>query len=267
LYRPSGAQVPLADLRGPAQIPAFVSSPPGSKCGKADFHLLFRRILTWSRSHLLLALLPLLIGCWRIGEPEESPAQVTWAAYPDTVVTGSVFSFEFAGPVSPDACGRLDTVIVVMGDSSLVLTGRRSVYDTMCANGPVSFYEARPMRLPRSGNWSIRTAEGRDLGTIVAIDSGSFSPMRAIGEGTLHLAGGCLLFGPGWIGNQRPFALRGAPAGLDQYAGTDRRVFVDGHLAGFTLCGAFGSRPVIRVSRATVTDSMGAQYYTGENDD
>ena len=262
LYRPSGAQVPLADLRGPAQIPAFVSSPPGSKCGKADFHLLFRRILTWSRSHPPLALLPLLTACWRIGEPEESAAQVTWAAYPDTVVTGSVFSFEFAGPVSPDACGRLDTVIVVVGDSSLVLTGRRSVYDTMCANGPGSFYEARPMRLPRSGNWSIRTAEGRDLGAIVAIDSGSFSPMRAIGEGTLHTAGGCLLFGPGWIGNQRPFALRGVPAGLDRHAGTDRRVYVDGHLAGFTLCGPFGSRPVIRVSRAAVTDSMGAQYYT-----
>lgn len=267
LYRPSGAQVPLADLRGPAQIPAIVSSPPGSKCGKADFHLLFRRILTWSRSHLLLALLPLLTACWRIGEPEESAAQVTWAAYPDTVVTGSVFSFEFAGPVSPDACGRLDTVIVVVGDSSLVLTGRRSVYDTMCANGPVSFYEARPMRLPRSGSWSVRTAEGRDLGAIVAIDSGSFSPMRAIGEGTLHSAGGCLLFGPGWIGNQRPFALRGAPAGLDRHAGTDRRLYVDGHLDGFTLCGAFGSRPVIRVDRAAVTDSTGAQYYTGEDDD
>jgi hypothetical protein len=211
--------------------------------------------------------MPLQAACWRIGEPVESSAEVTWAAYPDTVVTGSVFSFEFAGPVSPDACGRLDTVIVLVEDSTLVLSGRRSVYDTMCANGPVSFYEARPVQLPRSGTWSIRTAEGRDLGTIVAVDSGSFSPMRAIGEGTLHSAGGCLLFGPGWIGNQRPFALRGAPEGLDRLAGTDIRVYVDGHLAGFTLCGAFGSRPVIRVSRATVTDSTGAQYYTGEEGD
>ena len=40
-----------------------------------------------------------------------------------------------------------------------------------------------------------------------------------------------------------------------------------GRLEGFTLCGAFGSRPVIRVNRATVTDSTGAQYYTGEDDD
>ena len=31
LYRPSGAQVPLADPDAPAQIPAFMSSPPGSK--------------------------------------------------------------------------------------------------------------------------------------------------------------------------------------------------------------------------------------------
>jgi len=267
LYRPSGVQVPLADPGGPAQIPAFMSFPPGSKCGKADFHLQFKRVLTWSRGRLLLALLPVFVGCWRIGEPTESSAQVTWAAYPDTVVTGSVFSFEFAGPVSPDACGRLDTVIVAFGDSTLVLSARRSVYDTMCANGPVSFYEARPVRLPGSGTWSIRTAEGRDLGAIVAIDSGSFSPMRAIGEGTLHSAGGCLLFGPGWIGNQRPFALRGAPEGLERQAGTDRRIFVDGRLEGFTLCGVFGSRPVIRVSRATVTDSTGAQYYTGEDDD
>jgi len=266
LYRPSGAQVPLADPGDPAQIPAFMSSPSGSQCGKADFQLQFIRLMTWPRGHLLLALLPLFVGCWRIGEPTESSALVTWAAYPDTVVTGSVFSFEFAGPVSPDACGRLDTVIVALGDSALVLSARRSVYETMCAKGPVSFYEARPVRLLRSGTWNIRSAEGRDLGAIVAIDSGSFSPMRAVGEGTLHSAGGCLLFGPGWIGNQRPFALRGAPEGLQQQAGTDRRVFVDGRLEGFTLCGAFGSRPVIRVGLATVTDSTGAQYYTGEDD-
>ncbi len=192
---------------------------------------------------------------------------MTWAAYPDTVVVGSVFSLEYAGPISPDACGRLDTVVVVLGDSTVELSGRRSVYDTMCANGPVSFYEARPVRLPRPGTWSVRTAQGRDLGAIVAVDSGSFSPMRAIGEGTLHSAGGCLLFGPGWIGNQRPFALQGVTDGLDPLAGTDRRVFVDGRLAGFTLCGAFGSRPVIRVSRATVTDSTGAQYYSDVDGD
>lgn len=210
----------------------------------------------------LLSLLVVVSACWRIGEPEESPALVTWAAYPDTVVVGSVFSLELAGPVSPDACGRLDTVIVEVGDSTLEVSGRRSVFDTMCAKGPVSFYEARPVRLPSSGAWTVRTKEGRDLGSIVAIDSGSFSPMRAIGEGTLRSAGGCLLFGPGWIGNQRPFALGGTTGESGRYAGTDRRVFVDGHLAGFTLCGSFGSRPVIRVSELTVTDSTGAQYYS-----
>jgi hypothetical protein len=267
LYRPSGAQVPLADPDGRVQICGLASSPPETKCGKAVFHLQFNRVVTGARGLLLLPLLLAPAGCWRIGEPTESAALVTWAAYPDTVVAGSVFSFEFAGPVSPDACGRLDTVIVAIEDESVVLSARRSVYDTMCASGPVSFYEARPVRIPRSGIWSVRTAEGRNLGAIVVTDSGSFSPMRAIGDGTLHAAGGCLLFGPGWIGNQRPFALRGAPEGLEGQAGTDRRIFVDGRLEGFTLCGAFGSRPVIRVNRATVTDSTGAQYYTGEDDD
>ena len=266
LYRTFGVQVPLADPDGRVQICPCMSSPPATRCRKADLHLQSKRVVSWSGGLLLLPLLLLPAGCWRIGEPTESSALVTWAAYPDTVVTGSVFSFEFAGPVSPDACGRLDTVVVSFEDSAVVLSARRSVYDTMCANGPVSFYQARPVRLPRSGTWSIRTAGGRDLGAIVAIDSGSFSPMRAIGEGTLHSAGGCLLFGPGWIGNQRPFALRGAPQALNRQAGTDRRILVDGRLEGFTLCGAFGSRPVIRVSRATVTDSTGAQYYTDQSD-
>ena len=266
LYRPFGVQVPLADPDGRVQICRFMRSRLESKRGKADFYLQSKRIVIRSRGLLLLLILPFIAGCWRIGEPTESAALVTWTAYPDTVVTGSVFSFEFAGPVSPDACGRLDTVVVSFEDSAVVLSARRSVYDTMCANGPVSFYEARPVSLPRSGTWSVRTAEGRDLGAIVAIDSGSFSPMRAIGEGTLHSAGGCLLFGPGWIGNQRPFALRGAPQALNRQAGTDRRILVDGRLEGFTLCGALGSRPVIRVRRATVTDSTGAQYYTDQSD-
>lgn len=202
-----------------------------------------------------------LSACWRIGEPTEHPALITWAAYPDTVVAGSVFSFEFAGPVSPDACGRLDTVFVQVGDSTVILSGRRSVYDTMCSDTRVSFYEARALEIPNAGVWKVRTVEGRDLGSFVAVDSGSFSPMRATGEGTLQSAGGCLLFGPGWIGNQRPFVLRGDTAGLARLAGSDRRVKLDGHLAGFTLCGAWGSRPVIRVDSASVSDSTGLQYY------
>ena len=205
-----------------------------------------------------------LSACWRIGEPTDRPALITWAAYPDTVVTGSVFSFELAGPISPDACGRLDTVLVEVGDSAVILSGRRSVYDTMCSSARVSFYEARALEMPHSGTWRVRTIEGRDLGSFVAVDSGSFSPMRAIGEGTLHSAGGCLLFGPGWIGNQRPFAIRGDTTGLARLAGSDRRVRLDGHLAGFTLCGAWGSRPVIRVESAVVTDSTGLQYYDEE---
>jgi hypothetical protein len=200
-------------------------------------------------------------ACWRIGEPTESAALVTWAAYPDTVVVGEVFSFEFAGPVAPDACGRLDTAIVRVEDDAIHLSGRRSVYDTMCADSPVSFYEARPLTLERAGRYRITTSDGADLGALVALDSGSFSPMRATGEGTVMEAGGCLLFGPGWVGNQRPFALRGADAGVRAESDTGRRIRISGTLSGYTLCGSFGSRPVISVESATVTESTVREYY------
>ncbi len=200
-------------------------------------------------------------ACWRIGEPTESAALVTWAAYPDTVVTGQLFSFEAAGPVAPDACGRLDTVLVRAEESAIVLSARRSVYDTMCAGSPVSFYEARPMRLDRAGRYTVTTVEGLGLGTIVAVDSGGFSRMRAIGEGTVREAGGCLLFGPGWVGNQRPFALRGAPEAVRAESDTGRRIRVAGSLSGFRLCGPFGSRPVITVDSATVLDLTERDYY------
>jgi hypothetical protein len=261
LYRFFAAQVPLAAVPHLPHLPGAratlvwskehptFSIPPAHGAGFL------------SRSSLPLIALLALSACWRIGEPTEYPARITWAAYPDTVVIGSVFSFELAGPVSPDACGRLDTVMVEVRDSVLILSGTRSVYDTMCADSRVSFYEARPLRIPAAGRWAVRTVEGRDLGSLVAIDSGAFSPMRAVGEGTLHAVEGCLLFGPGWIGNQRPFALRGDTTGLGQHAGTDRRVRIDGHLAGFTTCGAWGSRPVIRADRHFVTDSTGAQYF------
>jgi len=209
------------------------------------------------------ALVAVILGaaCWRIGEPTQSAALVTWVAYPDTVVVGEVFSFELAGPVSPNACGRLDTAIVEVQDSGIVLSGRRSVYDTMCSDSPVSFYEARPLRLEHAGRYTVATVEGTPLGTLVAVDSGRFSRMRAVGEGTVRQAGGCLLFGPGWMGNQRPFALRDAPDDLREQDDTGRRVRIAGSITGYTLCGSFGSRPVITVDSVTVSDLTERDYY------
>ena len=186
---------------------------------------------------------------------------ITWAAFPDTVVVSQVFSFEFAGPVSPNACGRLDTAMVRLSGSEIQLSGRRSVYDTMCADSPVAFYEALPLQIDTAGQYRVY-ADGLELGRIVAVDSGRFSSMKARGEGTVAEAGGCLLFGPGWIGNQRPFVLRGAPADVRSEAGTGRRVHVVGTLVGFSLCGAFGSRPVIVVDSARVTDRRIEDYYS-----
>jgi hypothetical protein len=212
------------------------------------------------------ALIPAVVallaaGCWRIGEPTESAAVVAWAAYPETVVVGEVFSFEFAGPVTPDACGRLDTATVAIQDSVILLAARRSVFETMCGRSPVSFYEARALRLDRPGRYGVRTAAGRDLGTLVAVDSGRFSRMRAIGEGTVTAAGGGLLFGPGRVGNQRPFALRAAPPEVAAAVRTGQRVALRGTLAGFSLCGSFGSRPVIVVDTARVMDLSAEDYY------
>jgi hypothetical protein len=203
----------------------------------------------------------LVTGCWRIGEPTQSEVLITWAAYPDTVVAGEVFSFEFAGPVSPNACGRLDTAMVRVEGSTVRLSGRRSVYDTMCSDSPVSFYEARPLSLDDVGRYRVTATDGMDLGTIVVIDSGSFSHMRAAGEGTVSRAGGCLLFGPGWIGNQRPFAIQGAPEEVAAQSETGRRVRIDGRLSGFKLCGSFGSRPAIVVDTAWVTNRRIEDYY------
>ena len=141
------------------------------------------------------------------------------------------------------------------------LSGTRSVYETMCADSPVAFYEARPLQIDTAGSYRV-SADGRDLGRIVAVDSGGFSSMKARGEGTVAEAGGCLLFGPGWVGNQRPFVLRGAPADVRSEVDTGRRVHVVGTLSGFSLCGPFGSRPVIAVDTAWVTDRQVDDYYS-----
>ena len=131
----------------------------------------------------------------------------------------------------------------------------------MCADSPVAFYEALPLQIDTAGQYRV-DADGLELGRIVAVDSGRFSSMKARGEGTVAEAGGCLLFGPGWIGNQRPFVLRGAPADVRSEAGTGRRVHVVGTLVGFSLCGPFGSRPVIVVDSARVTDRRIEDYYS-----
>lgn len=207
----------------------------------------------------------LLAACWRVGEPVSDAALVTWAAYPDTVVVGETFSFELAGPVAPNTCGRLDSASLAIRDSVVLLSARRSVYEeAMCSDQPVSFYEARSLTLERAGTYAVRTAEGRDLGRIVALDSGTFSPMRTMGEGTLREAGGCLFFGPGWASNQRPFALRGGGEELRGLAGTDSVVWIDGRLAGFLLCGGFGSRPSIRVDSSRTTGRKAADYYVDD---
>ena len=201
-------------------------------------------------------------GCLDIGEPVPGPARVAWAAYPDTVVVGELFSFEFAGPVSRNSCGRLDTARVVVGDSVVRLSAERSLFpEAMCSDDRISFYEVRPMSFDRPGTYRVVTEDGRPLDSLVAVDTGTFSAMGTRGWGTLHAGGGCLFFGPGWTENQRPFALRGAPEELRRVAGTDRLVRVEGTLAGFALCGGFGSRPAIRVRTARVTDSTAASWY------
>lgn len=203
-----------------------------------------------------------LSGCWRTGEPTPGPALVTWAAYPESVRVGEPFLFEFAGPVAPNQCGRLDTATLAVEEDGIRLAARRSTFRAVCAGQRVSFYEARSLRIARAGRYPVRTAQGLELGTLVATDSGPFSRIRTIGLGTVHEAAGCRLFGPGWVGNQRVFALSGAPPAVREAAGTDRVVGVRGDLLGFTLCGWYGSRPTIRVDSAWVTDRAGADWYS-----
>lgn len=201
----------------------------------------------------------LVAGCWRIGEPTSSDAVVAWVAFPDTVGAGEVFPFELAGPITPNSCGRLDTAVVAVSDSSVDLEARRVTYDAACGRTPIGFYEVRSLALP-AGTYEVRSAV-ESFGHIVAIDSGSFSEMRAVGRGTVDERGGCLLFGPGRLGNQRPFALLGAPEDVRRVAGSDRLVRVRGTLSGFTLCGGFGSRPAIRVAEARVLEQTLDDYY------
>ncbi len=206
-----------------------------------------------------MLLLTAAVACWRIGEPTASDALVSWAAFPDTVVAGEVFSLEFAGPITPNACGRLDTATVAVSDSIVFLDARRLTYDTSCPDTPVSFYEARALQLT-AGHYTVR-GEHREFGRIVALDSGRFSRMRASGEGTVGAGDGCALFGPGRLGNQRPFALIGDLDLVGTALDSDRVVWIRGALSGFTLCGSFGSRPAIRIERAEIRDGTSEDYY------
>jgi len=209
-----------------------------------------------------LALISFLSGgCWRTGDPTPSEGIVTWAAYPDTVRVGATFLFEFAGPITPTACGRLDTATVAIGERTIIVAARRSTFNAVCANQRISFYEAQPLTIETAGTFAVSTADGRDLGTLVATDSGPFSTIGTRGEGTVREVAGCVFFGPGWIGNQRVFALSGAPDTILAVAGSDRIVHVRGRLHGFSSCGAWGSRPRIRVDTAWVTGRVAADWY------
>ena len=206
-----------------------------------------------------VALLASLSACWQIGEPTSSDALVSWAAFPDTVVAGEVFSLEFAGPITPDACGRLDTASVAVTDSTVLLHASRLTYDTGCPKTPISFYEALALQLP-AGTYSVLSG-ARTFGRIVALDSGTFSRMGTMGEGTVDAGGGCTLFGPGRLGNQRPFALLGDIGEVASASGSNRVVWIRGELSGFTLCGSFGSRPAIRVSDWEIREGTSEDYY------
>lgn len=211
-------------------------------------------------STALLGTMLLGTGCWRIGEPTESDAFVTWTAYPETVRVGETFSFEFAGPISPTACGRLDTATITLTDTTIVLSAQRSTFSVMCANQRISFYEARAIQVSNPGEYPIHTVGGVDLGTLFATDSGAFSAVYTQGEGTIRDVGSCWLFGPGWIGNQRVFALSNVPPELRE-VGTTQIVYVRGQLRGFTSCGIWGSRPRIRVDTAWATDRRVGDLY------
>lgn len=211
-----------------------------------------------------LALLA-VAACFDPGEPTEDDARIAWAAFPDTVLVGEPFAFEAAGPLAVNTCGRFDTLLLAVSDSAVDLAARRLVYtDAWCSDERVSWYEVREAAIPRAGRFPVRTPGGVELGTIVARDSGAFSPSRARGEGTVRSAGGCLFFGPGWAHGQRPFPLRDPPDRLRRVAGTDTVVWMEGALRGYEQCGGYGTRPSVRVDSARVTDRTGDDWYRAD---
>lgn len=213
----------------------------------------------------VLALAVAAVACFDPGEPTPDDARVAWATFPDTVLVGEAFAFEAAGPLAVNTCGRFDTLVLDVTDSAVAVSGRRLIYtDAWCSDGRVSWYEVREVRMPRAGRFPVRTADGGELGTIVARDTGAFSPARARGEGTVRSAGGCLFFGPGWAHGQRPFPLRGPPDRLRHVAGTDTVVWLEGTLRGYEQCGGYGTRPAVRVDSMRVTDRTGDDWYRSD---
>lgn len=205
----------------------------------------------------------LAAGCTG-GAPTQGPARITWVAYPETVVVGKAFPFEIAGPVGPTTCSRLDSSSVTVSDSGIVLSAHRSEYHSfLCSHTRVSFYRPRALRVARAGRYPVLTPERAALGTLVAVDSGTFSSLRTIGEGTVRRGGGCLLFGPGWASNQRPFSLHDATARVAGLAGTDSVIRVVGDLAGFDQCGGLGSLPVIAADSVSVSGHLARDWYAG----
>ena len=85
--------------------------------------------------------------------------------------------------------------------------------------------------------------------------------MHVSGEGTVRARGGCTLFGPGRLGNQRPFALRGDVGEVTEALDADRVVWIRGTLSGFSSCGSFGSRPTIRVDETAIREGTSSDYY------
>ena len=257
LYRRTEARVPCSARVGRQDWP-FVRGR-SLVSGVAHVGRRLTRITSLNPRLAGLILLVTTFGCWQLGDPTSSDALVSWAAFPDTVIAGEVFSMEFAGPITPDACGRLDTATVSVTDSTVLLAARRVTYDTSCPSTPTSFYEARPLRLV-AGTYVVLGAR-RTFGRIVAVDSGRFSLMRVSGEGTVRNRGGCTLFGPGRLGNQRPFALVGDIGDVTEALDADRIVWIRGTLSGFSLCGSFGSRPAIRVVEMLIRDGTSEDYY------
>ena len=214
----------------------------------------------------MLLLAGTALGCLDPGEPVADRARVTWAAYPETVLVEETFTMEMAGPLAPDHCVRLDSTRVTVSGSTVRLWADRAVFpDAMCSDERRSFYEVHPLRMDRAGTYAVRSALGLDLGRLVAVDSGAFSGVRTIGEGTLRAAGGCVIFSPGWSADQRLFALGRLPRELQGVAGSDSVVRVEGTLLGYSLCGPFGSVPTIQVRSARTTGRTGADHYPLES--